>query len=49
MRSTTTSANAPSGMFSQKIHRHDAESVSQPPSRGPATAATAHVPLMNPW
>ena len=40
---TTTSASAPSGRLMKKIQRHDAASVSVPPSSGPATAAAAHI------
>ena len=49
VRSTTPSATAPNGRFSQKIHRHEAESVSVPPSNGPAIAAIAHIAPMSPW
>ena len=30
----------------KKIQRHDAASVSEPPSSGPATAAVAHIEPM---
>ena len=43
---TTSSASAPSGRLIRKIQRHDAASVSVPPSSGPATAAVAHIAPM---
>jgi hypothetical protein len=41
VRITTASASAPSGRLMRKIQRHEAASVSVPPSSGPATAAVA--------
>ena len=43
---TTTSATTPSGRLIRKIQRQLAESVSVPPSSGPATAAVAHIAPM---
>jgi hypothetical protein len=46
VRSTTRSASAPSGRLIRKIQRHDAASVSVPPTSGPAIAAVAHTAPM---
>jgi hypothetical protein len=38
VRSTTTSAIAPSGRLTKKIQRHDRYSENSPPAVGPTTA-----------
>ena len=43
VRITTTSARMPNGRFTRKIHRHEIESVSEPPASGPTIDAVPHM------